>query len=317
MSSEKKVLTSFLLPLDDLELFQGTAALVSSMAKVLGDRIEKVTLLRVMQGSYIAKHMENIDIRVEHVLSSDLIKKFRQEYISNTIEPVMQKGEALLQEGGVTAPVDIAIEDGNPADVIADFVNSRDYSTVVMQRRGLSKVEGMFMGSVTSRLLHRNLKATVYLTGSSPDSRDCNTADILIALDGSTHSSAALEEAAVLLEKCSELKQVVLVSVADAASFNEMLKNGKKPEEQSLKVLDDAAAMLASRGVPEDRIFKVARYGKDAASAIEEEIKNRDIDTVFMGRRGISAIAELFIGSVSQKIVDCCPEQTIALVTAD
>ncbi len=317
MSSDKKVLTSFLLPLDDLELFQGTAALMGSMAKVLGDRVEKVTLLRVMQGSYIAQHMENIDIRVEHILSSDLIQKFRKEHIAKTIEPVMEKAAATLREGGVTTPVDIVIEDGNPADVIVDMANTKGYSTVVMQRRGLSKVEGMFMGSVTSRLLHRDIKATVYLTGNTPESRDCNTSDILIALDGSDHSRAALEEAAVLLGKCTELKQVVLVSVADAAGFTTIMeKSGKAPEEQSLEVLDEAASMLEAGGVPGDQIVKVARYGKDAASAIEEEINSRKIDTVFMGRRGIGAVAELFIGSVSQKIVDCCPDQTIVLATA-
>jgi nucleotide-binding universal stress UspA family protein len=74
--------------------------------------------------------------------------------------------------------------------------------------------------------------------------------------------------------------------------------------------------MLESGGVRADRIVKVARYGKEAASVIEEEANNRNIDTIFMGRRGISAIAELFIGSVSQKVVDRCHEQTIALVTA-
>ncbi len=315
MSSQKKALTSFLLPLDNLESFQGTAALMGSMAKVLGDRVEKVTLLHVMEGSYIAKHMENIDIRVEHVLSSDLIQKLRREHIEKNIQPDMDKAAALLKDMGVTRSVNIVIEDGNPADVIADMANQEGYSTVVMQRRGVSKMQEMFMGSVTSRLLHRDLSATVYLTGSSDESRDCNTADILIALDGSEHSKAALEEAAVLLGRCTELKKVVLVSVADAASYTSVLESGQTPEEQSLSLLDDAASMLESSGVPGDSIIKVARYGKDAASAIEEEVKARKIDTVFMGRRGISAIAELFIGSVSQKVIDHCPEQTIVLVT--
>ncbi len=315
MSSQKKTLTSFLLPLDNLESFQGTAALMGSMAKVLGDRVEKVTLLHVMEGSYIAKHMENIDIRVEHVLSSDLIQKLRREYIEKNIQPDMDKAAALLKEMGVACSVNIVIKDGNPADVIADMANQEGYSTVVMQRRGVSKMHEMFMGSVTSRLLHRDLSATVYLTGSSDESRDCNTADILIALDGSEHSKAALDEAAVLLGKCTELEKVVLVSVVDAATYTSVLESGKTPEEQSLSLLDDAASMLESNGVPGDSIIKVARYGKDAASAIEEEVKARKIDTVFMGRRGISAIAELFIGSVSQKVIDHCPEQTIVLVT--
>lgn len=315
MSSERNILTSFLLPVNNMELFQGTAALVGSMSKVLGDRVKKMTLLRAMKGSYITNHMQNIDVRVDNVISSDLIRKLRQEHISATIEPELERAGALLKENGVTAPVDILIEDGNPADVIVDTANTGNYSTVVMQRRGLSTMEGMLMGSVTCRLLHRNLNASVYLTGTDPESRDCNTANILIALDGSTHSRAALDEAVVLLGKCMQLEQVVLVSVTDAESYRQVLDGGEAPEKQNIALLDDAASMLESNGVPADKLVKVARYGKDAASALEEEIKNRKIDTVIMGRRGRGAVRELFIGSVSKKIIDCCPEQTIALVT--
>jgi nucleotide-binding universal stress UspA family protein len=320
MSSKKDMLTRFLLPLDNLESFKGTAALMGSMAKVLEDRLEKLTLLRVMEGSYIAQHMENIDVRVEHVLSSDLLHKLRKEHISNTIEPEMEKARSLLTKSGVVSPVDIVIQDGTPADVIADMANEQNYSTIIMQRRELTTVEEMFMfmGSVTYRLLHRDLHATIYLTGTDAESRDYNSANILIALDGSEHAKAALEEAAVLLGKCSNLKQVVLVSVTDVASYREVLGGGEAtPEKESLAVLDDAASMLDKSGVPNDKIVKVARYGKYAASVIEEEVTNRNIDTVFMGRRGRSAIAELFIGSVSKKIIDACPAQTIALVTAD
>ncbi len=313
----KKMLTSFLLPFDSQESFQGTAALVGSMAKVLGDRMVKGTLLHVMQGSYIANHMGNIDVRVEHVLSSELIRRLRQEHIGKTVQPEMEKAAALLKEAGVSIPVDTVVKDGKPADVIADMVADGDYSTLVMQRRGLSKIEGMFTGSVTSRILHRNLRATVYLTGNSPASLDWNTANILIAIDESDHSMAALEEAGTLLGKCAGTRQAVLVSVADVASYASMMKSGRTPEEQSLSLLDKAASRLESDGVPADRIVKVARYGKDVASVIEEEAKDRGIDTVFMGRRGISTIAEFFIGSVSQKVVDRCHEQTVALVTAD
>ncbi len=314
--NNKDMLTSFLLPVDDLELFKGTAALVGSMTKLLHDRMEKLTLLHVMEASYIAEHMENIDHRVEYVISSDLIKKSRAEYIKKTVEPEMERAKEMLEQAGAAAPADIAIKDGSPADVIADMANTEHYSTVVMQRRGLGPIEGMLTGSVTAKLLHKDIKASVYLTGTHDESWDCNNMDILVALDHSDHSSAALDEAAVLLRKCSAIKQVVLCHVTDAVSYAEAVENGKEPEKENLELLENAARRLEAAGVQADRIKKVARYGKNAAAILEEEIKNRNINMVFMGRRGRGHIEEFFIGSVSSKIIVCCPEQTIALITA-
>ena len=314
--SNKNMLTSFLLPVDDLELFKGTAALVGSMARLLDGRVEKITLLHVMEGSYLAQHMENIDHRVEHIISSDLIRKLRSEYVKKNVEPELERARDLLKQEGVDAPVNIKVRDGSPADVIADMANSENFSTIVMQRRSLSAIESMLVGSVTEKLLHKDISASVYLTGTSAESRECDSADILVALDASEHSRAALDEAAVLLGKCSMINQVVLCSVTDAVSFANAVENGKEPEKETMALLDSAAKMLETSGVPSEKIEKVARYGKKPAAALEEEIRNRNINMVFMGRRGRDQIQELFMGSVSSKIVSCCPEQTIALVTA-
>ena len=310
------MLTSFLLPVDNMELFQGTATLVGSMSGVLADRMNKVTLLHVMAGSYIAKHMENIDHRVEHVITSDLIRELRAKYIEESVKPELDKAKGLLKEKGVSAPIDLEIEDGSPARVIADKATQGNYSTIVMQRRGLGALEGMVMGSVTDRLLHEDITASVYLTGTSERSWECNKADILVAVDDSSHSDAALAEAAVLIGKCAEINQVVVCSVTDAASYAEAVENGKMPEKESLAVLDRAASILEASGVPSDRVEKVARYGRNPATALEEEIKNRNVNMVFMGRRGRGQLKELFMGSVSTRIINCCPEQTIVLVSA-
>lgn len=316
MSSKTNILTSFLLPLYDLESFRGTAVLAGSMSQVLGDRLEKICLLRVMEGSYVAKHMENIDVRVEHVISSALITRLRKEHMAAVIEPELKKAGVLLTESGVSVNIDRVVKEGMPADVIADLANKENYSTIIMQRRGLSTAQGMIVGSVTYRLLHRALKSTVYLTGTMPESRSCDTGNILIAVDGSEHSKTALDEAAVLLGKCDEMKQAVLVTITDVDIYRAAMDDGANPEKEAESLLDSAAAQLEENGVPTAKIVKVRRNARHAATVLEEEIKSRGIDTVLMGRRGRNTITEFFIGSVSRKIIDCCPEQTIGLVTA-
>ncbi len=313
--SNKNMLTSFLLPVDDLELFKGTAALAGSMVRLLDGRVERITLLHVLEGSYLAQHMENIDHRVEHVISSDLIRKLKSEYVKKNVEPELERGRELLEQSGIAVPVDIKVRDGSPADVIAEMATTENFSTIVMQRRSLGAIESLLVGSVTERLLHKDITASVYLTGASKESRQCDGASILVALDASEHSSAALEEAAVLLGKCSMINQVVLCSVTDAVSFADAVERGNEPEKETMALLDRAAQRLEASGVPSGKIEKVARYGKKTATALEEEIKNRNINMVFMGRRGRDQVQELFMGSISSKIVSCCPEQTIVLVT--
>jgi nucleotide-binding universal stress UspA family protein len=315
MNMKSKVLSSFLLPIDGPETFARTAWLMGMIDAGLGSRIEKVSLLHVMAGKYLSTHMANIDVRTEFVLESELFKRLKKQHIQQQIEPKMKEAEELLRKAGVKAPVDIRIEDGDPVGLIVEVAGG--YSTIIMERRGLSPIKEVLVGSVTAGLLHRDIAASVYLVGKIEGRTECPAGRCLIAVDGSIHANAAVAEAAVLLSGCSAVvKEVTLVHVLDAARFGEEVDQGKVPAASSDIFLSDAKKLLLNGGVPENIISEVARFG-DPAGVIEEEINKRPSCMVFMGRRGRNALSEIFMGSVSRKIVHHCPDHFVALITAD
>ena len=72
------------------------------------------------------------------------------------------------------------------------------------------------------------------------------------------------------------------------------------------KVLDDSKSQAAAAGVK--KVETVMTDG-DAAARILHCIKDRKIDCVVMGSRGLSDMKALYLGSVSHKVaqaVDCC-----------
>jgi nucleotide-binding universal stress UspA family protein len=316
MNIKSKVLSSFLLPIDGPETFARIAWLMGMIDAGLGSRIEKVSLLHVMAGKYLSTHMANVDVRTAFILESDLFKRLKKQHIQQQIEPKMQEAEQLLLIAGVKAPVDIRIEDGDPVQRIAEVAGS-GYSTIIMERRGLSPIKEVLVGSVTAGLLHRDIHASVYLVGNIEGKTECPAGCCLIAVDGSAHANAAVAEATVLLGGCSAVvKEVTLVHVLDAARYGEEIDKGRVPVKSSDIFLSEAKKLLLDDGVPENIISEVARFG-DPAGVIEEEINKRPACMVFMGRRGRNAVSEIFMGSVSRKIVHHCPDHFVALITAD
>lgn len=65
---------------------------------------------------------------------------------------ILAEAELLLKEGGVK-DVSTAIQDGDPATVILRLAESGEYDLVVMGRRGRGRLEGLFMGSVSNKVL--------------------------------------------------------------------------------------------------------------------------------------------------------------------
>ncbi len=317
MKNGPEALTRFLLPVDvPLPLsFERPARLLGGMFSILGDRMEKITILHVMAGRYLGSHMANVDVRTRHVVASELFKKLKQHHVSRDIAPQMEEAKRCLEKTGVTIPVEVMIEDGDPIQRIS-AVAGQGYSTIIMERRGLSAIRGAIVGSVTSSLLHRNIKATVYLVAQTREKYECPLSCCLIPVDGSTHSRAALREAVILLRECpAEMKEVALVHVVDVARYGEELETGGIPGEAGARIVEEARRTLVDGGVPGEIISRVVRYG-DPADIIGAEIKQRDSCLVFMGRRGRHALQELFMGSVTHKIIHRFPDHVVALVSA-
>lgn len=314
MTTHPQPLTRFLLPVDVPMSFERSAWLMGTMTAALGDRIEKIAVLHVMAGRYLSSHMANVDVRTRHVIASEQFQMLKKQHVSRDIAPKMEEAKKILEKTGITAPIELLIEDGDPIRRITDIA-ARGYSTVIMERRGLSAIREVIVGSVTSGLLHRDIHATVYLVGQTRGKNECPASCCLIPVDGSSHSREALREASILISHCTEvIKQVALVHVINLARYGEEIELADAQAESADRIMTEANRMLVEGGVPAEAITQVIRYG-DPADIIEEEIRQKASCMVFMGRRGRNALGELFMGSVSRKIIHRFPDHFVALVS--
>lgn len=168
--------------------------------------------------------------------------------------------------------------------------------------------------------------------------------NILCAVDGSEHADKALE-LAIDMAKTYDAKLVLLHNIlvnaaaADLERFAEtegLAKNVapalsylravegrleygyKEPPadharlyvEIGQKVLDDAKSAATSAGL---KNAETVMTDGDAAARILQCIKEKDIDCVVMGSRGLSDMKALYLGSVSHKVLNKAPCTCIAV----
>ena len=316
MNIEISPLTKLLLPLDGDKSYQRTTKLAGYLARCLDSRVEQITLLHVMAGKYLSQHMANIDFRVDFVLDSETFRRLKEQYIEKEVRSFLNAAEESLKKLQVQSEITQKIVDGNPVDKILQESREGGYSTIIMERRGLSPVQQVFMGSVSSGILHRDIRSSVYLAGKSLDTKsEYSMTKILICVDGSDESARAIKEAALLVKHAGEnVKEISVLNVIDVARYSETTSSsGTSLEKETQDILDDAASKLTYEGISSSIITKEAKYG-NPVEVISEFVENKSPDLIFIGRKGRSAMKEIFMGSVSRGIIQHCQDQTVAVI---
>ncbi len=148
---------------------------------------------------------------------------------------------------------------------------------------------------------------------------------ILLALDLSPHSQRAIDyvaRVAPFLKDCQVTALVVSSGIPygsqqpDAADSE---LHGDEDHIQEKKEIDTLLAetrnTLTQSGLPDDRIAtKVKPVGRGVALDIIDEAHMGDFNTVVVGRRGLSKVKSLLLGSISSTIVEKAEGLTVWVV---
>ncbi len=318
MTKKPEPLSKFLLPIDGKGTFKSACRLAGALTSILGDRVSEITLLHVMAGRYLSTHMTNIDIRAGIVLESETFQRLREEFINKQITPVMNEAKEIVAKFQPVAPIDMEIVDGKPADKILEFVKKYQYSTVVMQRRCMDPVKGNFIGSVTSGILYGHGICSVYIPGTEfPEDGPVEFKNLLLLVDGSAGSMAAVKEAGVLMTYLKD-SRAVLLHVMDVADIAEAADSDSWPSplQEAEGILQRARKQIEDMGISSDRIVEEAVAG-DPAEVIESYSDESDADIIYLGRTMRSAISDILVGSVGRAVLGRCAKKTIAVVSPE
>lgn len=198
---------------------------------------------------------------------------------------------------------------GPPDHALLDKAGTWRPDLLVLGTRGRHGLKNLLLGSVSQKVLH-HAEVPVRIGRPGPSSRPLR---ILVAMDGSRHADAALQEVAD--RTWPEGTEVKLVSVMDIRlairGFHEELRGGpnapagkaKSPFDWMDKVLAKAARRLGKQGLRVD----TALIEGEPRAALLREAKAWKAHAIFMGSRGLSGFRSLLLGGVSSAVAAHAP----------
>jgi nucleotide-binding universal stress UspA family protein len=140
---------------------------------------------------------------------------------------------------------------------------------------------------------------------------------ILIAVDGSVYSRKAIEYAAgmgsivknlhyILLHVHRKVSEYLVEDAKrDPQAIATLKKATKKNQEESIRLLDESKNIMVKAGIGKDKIETVSQeQTRGTAKAILDYGKKSLCDAIVMGRRGVSRLAESFMGSITNSVLE-------------
>jgi nucleotide-binding universal stress UspA family protein len=211
----------------------------------------------------------------------------------------------LLEFGFSEDAVSVKIQErktGTTRDIIKEA--NRGYSAVVIGRKGHSKIKGLILGSVATKLLASLDFVPLLVVGRFPGSRK-----VLVAMDGSDASIRTVDYLGETLRNCDCDVTLIHVIRSEEKDFVEKAKKRITP------VFSMARSHLESWGFGPSHIStKIITGAVSRAGSIVREAEKGGYGTIAVGRRGLSQVREFAFGRVSNKVVQLAREQVVWVV---
>jgi nucleotide-binding universal stress UspA family protein len=125
---------------------------------------------------------------------------------------------------------------------------------------------------------------------------------VLVAVDGSEFSEAALVAAEGLAAKAGCAVEVVHVHEHDLVPSKAGMSPDLERMDEAKAVVDTAVERLKAKGVTVTGRLLQAQT-RDVPRAIIEAAEADGADLIIVGRRGLSSLTGMLVGSVSNKLI--------------
>jgi nucleotide-binding universal stress UspA family protein len=236
------------------------------------------------------------------ILPAMAIDEYAQAYEQwkHEARELLDKETERLREAGGTVS-GAHLREGRPAEEINNLAGELNVGLVIIGSRGLGAIKRLVMGSVSEGVVHLAPRPTLVVRGGEeawPPRR------LIIGDDASEEARRAGELAAgigklfdaraLLLRVYPQVTVFKANRIVHTRASKELLKKGEESLKQRAAKLE---SILGAR--PEVKVTS-----GDAASCIQEAAeKGREPALVAVGRRGLGAVRQLALGSVSSGVL--------------
>ncbi len=267
----------------------------------------------IMLGCFTGAEIEAVKVFepiVRHYTSGDYNIATR---IAEQFDEMEKADQQMMEEAKLfkTNTCDVAVKTkilkGPVAATLLEYAEKNGFDMIVAGTKGHGLLEEIIVGSVTSSLVALAKTPVMVVT----DQREAAALKkIIVAYDGSAYAKKALElaidigkKAGACLVVAKVLDPVELAMIYSKVQPGSEIKIGTyliEQDEADKKILDDAKAMGASKGVEVESILLT---GGNIAEAIVHYTENEKADIIVAGTLGKGLLDELLVGSVAKNLV--------------
>ncbi len=218
--------------------------------------------------------------------------------------------------------VDSELVLGHPAETIIKVAKKHDVSMIIIGAKGLRATLGIFLGGVVQQVTEHAKRPILVVRAPYTGLKR-----ILLTVDGSEESNKMIHcigdfpfpasaEFDILhvsppVPSEQEIMHLQYHTSALDASFavpiddirGEIQNRAKKEEEFGKKVLTEARESLQEKSID----AKTSLISGDGATEIIQYAKDRNVDLIVCGGRGLGPVKSWILGSVSRKLLHYAP----------
>jgi nucleotide-binding universal stress UspA family protein len=249
------------------------------------------------------------------------LKKLMKKNEQKAMQFLTNYKEQMVQMGIKEEQIDIIAQPkmlGMARDIL-EHAQKGLYDAICVGRRGLTRIQATFSGSVTKKLLQHSQFVPVWVVDGEVESKK-----VMAAIDGSESSLRAVDHLCFMLMENPEISITIFHVVAKFGDYCEIDFNETSGDLEKLIIEGDkqcvqsfyihALKKFKDAGISEDRIvIKEVQPRMNVGKAIITELKKGEYGTVVIGRRGISR--SFFMGKVSEYVIDKVENCSLWLVS--
>ena len=202
---------------------------------------------------------------------------------------------------------------------ICTITHAKKADTVLITSRGRSRLEALFMGEVSNKMLELCRACPIWMVKGSVKAKN-----ILIALDPSENALRAVDHAGFMLSATTakihlfhskrKLNRFIPKEIFEGSSVLEELWQ-HAAEEEITPYMEKAHKTLTNAGVNASLISaRIAEGSRRPARDIIHEARRHECGTIVLGRRGVSNVDEFTMGSIARKVIEDCADTAVWIV---
>lgn len=262
------------------------------------------------RAALIAQAHPDARLTLAHVVNATLLDQLRHLLPAETgpvetglVAQAEQKLAELAAALATRCPcaIDTTVVQGAAADALPVLAEAQRAGLLVMGAHGVHFVRELLLGSTVERVLRKSRRPllAVKQRAQAPYRR------ILAAVDFSPHAAAAINAAHAWLPDADIVLlhafEVEFESTLRLAGMDDGRINAYRFQaREAAKARMDA--FVATLDAPAHRLTREFVHGAATMRIVEYE-QSLDADLVVMGKRGLSVVEELLLGSVTQHVL--------------